>query len=370
MITILHILGDATIGGISSVILNYYKFIDRNRFSFDIAVSQGKLGRDAKILQSYNSTVYQLPLKSESLSVYTIALEKILREKHYDIIHVHDNATSYVALAIAKKMGVKIRFAHAHTSGSRTISFKKRIRLTFSHLLNGYYATHCVACGEKAGLHIFGHRIMSRTSSFVLPNSVNTDLFSFNKDLRNKIRSSLGIDDKFVVGMVGRISQEKNQVRAIALFHYIKKKIPNAILLIVGDGPEKSIVKDEILKFKLQDSVKLLGSKDDVQNFYQSFDIFMLPSLYEGFPVAAVEAMASGLPVLLSDTITSELSFGTAIHYLSLLKAEDWAITACLYLTDDKRSIRQNEVASHGLDIRHSVTLLENAYINALNNYV
>lgn len=366
MYKVLHIVGGAVYGGISRVVLNYYKNIDRDKIHFDLAVTDKFIGHHANILEGMGCQIFPICLKSENLKLYRAQIKKILCNGDYDAIHVHSNDTSWVALRLAKQMDIKVRIAHAHTAGhlgNDTLKF--RIRMTVCQLLNRHYATRLVSCGKKAGEFIYGKAGTKMKKHCVLPNAIDTSVFSFNPEKRREVRESLGIDNSFIVGMIGRLAPQKNTIRAISIFKEIKSKVPNAKLLMAGSGPDEEATKAEVHRLDLDQSVIFLGQRSDVYDLYQALDLYMLPSLYEGFPVAAVEAMATGLPCLLSDTITDELQFGSKVHYLPLDKEGIWAGIAQKYVAYHDRYSGQNEIQKHGLDIRDTACQLEKIYLES-----
>lgn len=361
MIRVLHIMGCADAGGISSVVLNYYRFLDRSRFHFDIALTVPEAGQNVNALRELGAEVFFLPLKSQGLSVFREALEKLLRAGEYDALHVHESETCYVALRVAKKLGIPCRIAHAHTT-SPWEGTKGELRRLSGCLLNYPYATHVIGCGQLAGERVFGKRNMSRSKALVLPNAVDTEKFAFSQTIRQQVRQELGLEGKFVIGMVGRLSPEKNPGFAVACMPDILKRIPNGILVMAGNGPEEGNLRRRIQELGLETHVRLLGRRGDVDRLCQAFDVFMLPSFTEGYPVAAVEAMASGLPVLLADTITPELKFSSGVCYLPLDQPARWVEQLLRWQKDDNRICRQHEPRDNGLDIRDTAKLLERVY--------
>ena len=364
MYKVLHLMGGADIGGISSVVVNYYTHIDRTQIHFDIATTTNKYGINAEKLNHLGAIFFRVTLKSIDRKAFKQDLKKILIANDYDAIHVHENHTSWVALQVAKECGIKCRVAHAHTAGPQSFYPKLLLKQFIGKVLNAYYATNLIACGQKAGEFIFGRFNMSKSKAIILPNAIDTQKFSYDEIVRQKIRTELRIENRFVVGMVGRVASPKNNVGSLALFKAIKRRIPNAIFLIVGDGEDMPKLKKAICISNLQNDVVCLGSRNDVNQLFQAFDIYILPSFYEGFPVAAVEALATGLPVLLSDTITRELEFGSAVRYLPLNDHESWANAACEFIHDEARINRVSEIERNGLDIRQTSLLLQNLYLS------
>ncbi len=366
-IKVLHVMAGADAGGISSVVVNYYSHINRSKIHFDVALTTNADGINGQRLRSLGANIYKIALKSIDREAYVNDIKTLLIMGKYDAIHVHENDTSWVALKAAKEIGLKIRIAHAHTAGSLSFSLYQRLRKWSGYILNAYYATCLIACGKKAGIYTFGKINIKTKGVTVLPNAIDTELYSYNENLRGQVRGELGIKDKFVVGMVGRVTPEKNNVQAISIFNEIQKEISNAILVMAGDGEDMLKTKMAIDKLYLSDKVLCLGNRSDVSRLLQAYDVFILPSLYEGFPVAAVEAMATGLPVLLSNTITPELSFGASVRYLSLSNDKAWAYAAKEFVNDNGRESRQCELKNNGLDIRNTASMLENIYLQHLN---
>lgn len=365
MYKVLHIMGGACYGGISAVVLNYYHHMDLNKIHFDIAVTEKFIGRDAHAMEDMGCTVFPLCLKSENRRLYESQIKKILAEGNYDAVHVHHNSTSWFTLRIARGAGIKTRIAHAHTAGHLgpdTLLFK--IRQLLNQSLNCFYATHLLSCGQKAGEFVFGKIGTRQKKHMVLPNAIDTNAFSYDPILREHMRKELGIDQSFAIGMIGRLAPPKNSIYAISIFKAIKDKIPNAKLLLAGSGEDEEATRAEVLRLKLSNDVLFLGQRNDVKNLYQAIDLYMLPSLFEGFPVATVEAMATGLPCLLSDTITDELKAGTNVHYLPLHNTKSWAEAALKYAEyEQDRSLGQSKVKQMGLDIRDTAELLEKFYL-------
>lgn len=363
MYKVLHILGCSDVGGISTVVLNYYKTINHNKIHFDVAFkTEGTIGHNGREIQSLGAEVYYLPLKSKNLNSFIKALEKILSENTYDAVHVHEGTTAFVSLRIAKKNNVKQRIAHSHTSSPDT-SIKNYITRIVGQILNYYYATNIVGCGRVAGERVFGKLFMKTRKALVLPNAVDTAVFHYDELLRQETRDELDVNHNYVIGMVGRLSEEKNILFALDLIEKIHMIIPNIVLIIAGEGNERSRIEKRITEKGIEEYVSLLGNRNDIYKLYNAFDLFLMPSIHEGFPVAAVEAMSCGLPVLLSDSITDELSFGKKVSYLPLSDYEKWVKKVLKYKNDSDREEGQYEIKKHHLSIDDCSAILENLYL-------
>lgn len=356
-------MGCADAGGISAVVLNYYRFIDRSKIHFDVALTVPEAGQNVHLLQELGAQVFFLPLKSQSgLQVFREALEKLLREGGYQALHVHESETCYVALQVAQKMGIPCRIAHSHTA-SPYEGIKGELRRLSGCLLNAPVSTHMLSCSKLAGDRVFGKWNMKRSKAMVLPNAVDTKRFAFNEQVRREVRCELQVEDKYVLGMVGRLSEEKNYPFALELFARIHKDHPDCVLVIAGNGAEEAHMRDLISRLGIEDSVKMLGRRADVERLYQAYDVYLLPSFHEGFSISTAEALSAGLPALVSDVVPREFDFASAIRFLPLKDPDAWIREILSWRNDTKRAERYREPGENGLEIRWTAGMLEKLYL-------
>lgn len=363
MIRVLHIMGFADVGGISAVVLNYMKHIDQCKIHFDFALTGGEPGVNGEKMIEMGAKYYRLPLKSHGIQIYRTALSELLTREHFDAIHVHDSMTSFVALQVAKKAGVKCRIAHSHSAPEvhGVASYCKKIAF---NTLNCLFATKLIGCGKKAGEYAFGKLGMKLKKSIVLPNAIESERFAFDSAVRTEVRHKWGFDNQYVVGCVGRLAPEKNLLFALEAVRNAHTKNNSIALVLVGDGEEREKLEAYVASNKMTDYVRFLGRRTDVERLYQGFDCCMLTSLYEGFPVSAVEAMSSGLPLFLSDRITDELKFGSFVQYLPL-DAAVWSEAILNRARTDETALRGErikEIRDAGFDIKQTAHILENIY--------
>ena len=204
MFNVLHVMYGADAGGISSVILNYYRHLVEHGFHFDLALTSDQIGLNAKRFRELGSHIYRLPSKSEGIGAYETALANLLKDNSYDAVHVHENETSYVALRVARKCGVPVRIAHSHTT-SPCYSFRDHLRGVSGCVLNGRYATCLISCGKLAGERVFGKWRWRMGKVQFLPNAIDTGSYTFDPSVRRAVRQELGFNEEVVVGMVGRL---------------------------------------------------------------------------------------------------------------------------------------------------------------------
>lgn len=360
---VLHIMGSADAGGVEMVVYNYMLNIDQNHIHFDIALTGHQPGMLGKKMVELGANIYQLPLKSKGIAAYEHALMDLLSREHFDIVHVHDNSTSYVALRIAKKCGIACRIAHAHTAGEPR-RLRSKLIVQSGHILNKRYATCLMACGSKAGELVFGRDVLKKKRVIILPNAVDTEKFRFNSLIREQVHRELNIGSQYVIGMVGRLDHEKNYQFILPVIKKLHDYMPNILLIIVGRGNQEELLKKYCSDNYMDDYVKFIGARFDIERIYQVLDICLLPSLYEGFPVVAIEAIASGLPVILSDHITQELGFSKMVNYLPL-EEKKWVDALLKKPINYNREKGADEIKQYHFDIKDSAGILQKIYERA-----
>lgn len=371
MIRVLHLINGADLGGISSMILNYYQYIDRDKIHFDFVSPLEEEGVNGKKLQEMGCKFYHIKKKSDGLWNHIKELDKLMKNEHFDAIHVHSNHTSYVGLMVAWKNGIKVRIAHGHNAVKSKLSLKGRITRRSGIILIKVFSTKRLACSKDAAVYTFGKHSLKEKSLQILPNAIDVNKFCFNPGKREKLRKELGIDGKlYVVGCVGRMSPEKNHIFLVRLLPEVSQKCPQVKLMLVGDGVEKDKIYQEAVKLGVEDSVIFTGARSDVSELLNVMDVFVFPSLNEGLGIVALEASAAGLPVVMSENIPKELSFIPDSRCLVLSEADEW-VKAVLSYSVDKNSDRVERMrksvkmlGDKHYDICKEVRSLEELYRN------
>lgn len=289
------------ITGIGTVIMNYCKALDKEKYDLTILAGQPISEKYEKECLENDIHLVALPSRHGNPKGHYIALWKALRAGHYDIVHDHGSSSMMaIELTIAKLAGVKNRIAHSHNSNCPNMKVHK--------LLNPYFRTvytKALACGQLAGNWLFGENNFE-----VLPNGFHTENFAFSKENRDAIRTELGVENQLLIGHIGRINEQKNQEYLLDIFGEVAAMRNDATLLIVGTGPDEEKIKARVQKHPYKDRIILYGETDNPTAFYSAMDVFVFPSRYEGLPVVLLEAQISGLPCVVSDKITREVDLG------------------------------------------------------------
>lgn len=365
-IRIAHIIGKWLGGGVEAVVMNYYRHIDRSKIQFDFYCDSDSTNIPYEEIESLGGRIFLIP-PYQKVFKYQKELSKLLNENNYKIIHSHINTLSVFPLRVAKKVGIPIRIAHSHSTSNKK-EWKKTLVKNIFRPFSKVYATDYFACSELAGRWLFGDKVFEQGKVKVVNNAINLDKFKYDEKMRIDKRRELGIkDSNLVIGHVGRFVEQKNHKFLIEIFSEIHKKEKNSLLLLAGQGPLVVEIKEKVNKLGLNDSVKFLGQRSDITELYQVFDVFLLPSLYEGLPVVGVEAQATGNLCYLSNDMTKETKVLDSTVFMSLSdNAEEWANAILKDVKLYKKHDTKEEVSKYDFNIDREVSKLEDKYYESL----
>ena len=280
-IIVAHIMGKWNGGGVESVVMNYYRNIDRNRIQFHFLCDEDSTDIPYEEIEKLGGKVIVIP-PYQKLFKYQKELYRIFKENNYKIIHSHINALSVFPLRIAKKAGVPIRIAHSHSTSNKK-EWKKNILKMILRPFSKLYANNYFACTEYAGKWLFGKKVVERKELNVINNAIDLKKFEFNENTRKALREKLGIkDDTLIIGHVGRFMKQKNHEFLIEVFNEVYKKNQNTLLILIGQGPLLSEIKQKAINLNIEDKIRFIGQVTNVEKYYNIMDIFLFPSIYEG----------------------------------------------------------------------------------------
>lgn len=355
-IRILHIVTYMGRGGLETMLMNYYRAIDRNRIQFDFLTHRDFRADYDDEIEALGGRIYRLPNLNPFSRGYLGALDRFFAEHpEYRIVHSHLDCMSAIPLKAAKKHGVPVRIAHAHSS-RQDRDLKYPLKLLFKRGI-ARQATQLFACGREAGKWMFG------TDDFhVLNNAIDAERYRFDPKVRQEVRSELGIPaDALVAGHVGRFMAPKNHGFLLRIF----AELPDhARLLLVGDGELRAENEQLAEVLGIRDRVIFAGLRSDVDRMLQAMDVFVFPSLYEGLPLSIIEAQAAGLPCLISDKVPIECKKTDLITQLPLdASPAEWA-EAVLAAAKQPRTDTLMQIREAGFDIRANAEWLQNYYLS------
>lgn len=359
-------------GGIESFMMNYYRHIDRNKIQIDFVVHGFEKGYYDDEIKALGGVIYNIPIKSKNYFGNIYALKKIFNSKKYDVVHSHLDAMNTVVLRIAKKCKIPVRIAHSHNTEYLT---KNKMKIYLNELArknSKKYATHLFACSENAGKWLYGAEAFNEDKIKIINNAINLENYRFNKNTRLKKRMELNLGTNFVIGHIGRFDYQKNHDFLINIFGEIVKKIPNAKLILIGEGHLKEKILLQIKELNLTDNIILMGGRSDISDLLSVMDIFLFPSLFEGLPTVLIEAQANGLQCLTSSNVAKEVNQTGLVSFLSLSDGEKkWADNVI-----DINKINKDRVDSFqtltnsGYNINYEAINLEETYSLLINGVI
>ena len=356
---ILQVVTHMNRGGLETMLMNYYRKLDREQIQFDFLTHREYDGDYGKEIRALGGKIYHLPVLNPFSNRYKEKLGKFFDEHpEYRVVHVHQDCLSSVILKVASQHGVKVRIAHSHCA-SQDKNIKYPIKMFFQRSIPAF-STNLLACSQDAGKWMF------RGADFqVLNNAIDTKQYLFDHAKRNAMRASLGIAaDELLVGHVGRFSPQKNHVFLIDIFAALQKKV-SAKLIMVGEGDLQEKIKQKVEDLGLTDRVIFTGLRSDVADLLQAMDVFVFPSSYEGLGIAAIEAQASGLPCLISDKVPIECKKTDLVQQIPLSAgAERWAAAAIEAAKRERRNTYE-EIKTAGFDIGENAKLLQDFYLRS-----
>lgn len=367
VVKVLHYIGSLNVGGAQTMLINLYKKIDRSKIQIDIIIDHADETFYKSELEKYGAKIYVLKNINEIGLKEFIKQWNLFFDSHinYDIFHSHIRSVSSIVLKIAKQNGlVTICHSHSTSNGKGIKSLIKKI-LQINITKN---ADYLFACSYDSAKWLYGTKKSKESNCIILNNSIDAFEYKYDLNMRHKLRNELNLKEKIVIGQVGRIEKMKNHIFSIKIIEELKKQNDNYVLVIVGDGSLKEELIDYVNKNNLKNNVIFLGNRTDINKYMQLFDIFIMPSLYEGLPLALVEAQAASLPCLISKNIKSGILINEIIFSFSLNDNIDTWISCIKKIFNLPRKNRIKEIVNAGFDSTTNAKWLEKFYINITNN--
>ena len=363
-VKVLHHVSSMNRGGQETLIMNVFRKIDRESVMFDfLCIINEPADYDEEIHSlggKINFIDYSLcsgplkPLKRARL------LYRWLKEhkSEYGVFHVHTQNAFYALLdAIpAKTAGIKKVIIHSHNSSTL-------YHITAHKVAKGVLKLMSIdrfACSNEAGRWMFGNK-----SFRIIRNGIDTERFSFQPQVREKVRNEFGWSSQKIIGHVGRFNDQKNHLFLVRIFQELHKIDPNTRLVLIGRGENEESIQQYVYQNNLKNCVDFLCVRDDVERLYQGMDLFLFPSKFEGLGIVVIEAQTAGLPCLISDVIPSDVDITNLVHRASLDQTPaEWAeIAKGILDANYPRLDTSAEIRAAGYDISTTAHYLQDFYL-------
>lgn len=369
MIRVLHSVCYMNRGGIETNLMNYYRNIDRTKVQFDFLCNAPYEGAYDEEIRSLGGRIFHTPGFSpfKRLAYKRYMSQLFAEHPEYKIVEAHQDGVGAFALEAAKKANVPVRIYHAHSTGF-PLDVKLPIKFYCKQMISKW-STHYFSCGHKAAEYFFTNDIVKKNDFTILHNAIDINQFVYKSNIQEKFRNFYNIGERFVIGHVGRFAKVKNHNRIIDIFAEVKKINPNVVLMLVGQGELFKIIQKKVNTLELSNDVIFAGEVSNPHELYQVFDLFLMPSLYEGLPVVGVEAQAAGLPCVFSSSITPEIKLSSNCHFIDLKKSNiEWAHSIMgICLQNKDRSDNYQTLTQQGYNIRIEAEKLQSKYISLAN---
>ena len=360
-IRVIQVMGTLNLGGAENIVMNLYRAINRKQIQFDFVVHTDDHGAFDDEVRLLGGKIYHAPRYMGANHLQYVKWWKNFFSDHpeYKIIHSHIRSCASIYIPIAKKHGLKtIIHSHSTSNGKGFVSLVKKIM----QFPLRYQADYLFACSREAGEWLFGKKAIKKDNLKILYNGIDCDRFRFNEENRLSIRKKYGLEENFVVGHIGRHDPPKNPLFMIEVFSEIFKQNNNARLLQVGQGEMTEQMKQKCRDLGIEQAVVFAGAHNDVEKYYSAMDVFLFPSLWEGFGIVLIEAQANGLMVICSDNIPKMAQISNHFKAISLeCDKEKWA-EEILQKKYVDRSSSYIDVIKNNYDISKISSGLENIY--------
>lgn len=337
--------------GISNVATNYYRYQNKNKVKMDLLTINSIPTVLEQEIKADGNKHFIVPNRNINPIKYIAEVKRIVKKSGYDIVYVHGNsATMTVDLLGAKLAGCKVRVAHSHNTQCDHQKINKMLMPIFSKLY-----TDCCACSVEAGNFLFGNK-----ECYVVNNGLYIPKYEFSEEIRNAIRKKYGIEDKIVIGHIGRFTYQKNQEFLISILAEMIRRGKSVVLLLVGGGETVEQIKFQAREAGVENKVIFYGTTECVNEVVQAMDCFVFPSRFEGLGIVALEAQASGLNCVASEQVPRKMKVNDGTTFLPLVNSVDkWidAIEQCVVSIDERKKSREvvnNSFKVAGYDIEQN----------------
>ena len=304
-------------GGIENFIMNVYRQINREEYQFDFVLQCEEESYFEKEITELGGKIYKIPRFEKHPISHIQKLKQVLQQNEFVAFHRHTaSSVVFIDLLIAKNCGIQNRIVHSHNTSNNGKVLNYLMRPFLFH-----YSTKRLACSSDAGKWLYGNRQFT-----VIYNGIDTEKYQFSDRIREKVRKQLQVDDKIVIGHIGRFSLQKNHRFLLQVFSKLYQNDSRYCLLLCGSGELENEMRKFCQKENIQNGVIFAGVRNDIHELVQGMDIFLFPSFYEGLGIVLIEAQCAGLPCVISNRVPKEAIFQENVLSLDIDESSipDW----------------------------------------------
>lgn len=352
-------------GGIASWMLNYASRFDRDRIAVDFLVHGLEPGAREAEASALGARVYHVPYRRNDPAGNRKGLLEAIGAG-YDAVHAHMDGMNAYPLELAKQLRIPVRISHSHNTDFLTKNPLRRAAHELARRRIPCFATHLIACSEAAGRFLYGDALVNEGKVTVVRNAIETARYRYDETARKNIRAELELNGRFVIGHIGRFDlHQKNQLFLLDAFAKAKKPRGDLALVLVGDGADRREIETHIYRLGLERDVVLAGFREDIPAMLSAFDLFALPSRFEGLGIVLIEAQASGLGCIASTAVPRETAISDC-SYLPLDNTSAWEDAFVSALAKPSRVAPEQALMERGYEITSAAETLERFYWEAI----
>ena len=348
-----------TTGGVGHLVKDICDIINKDIFLVDFMYYDSPNEKWLEWIKTNGWNFFLIPKYSRQPIKFLKQIFLFFKKNKYDILHYHASTATVIMYSLPKWFDKKqMCFFHSHNNSADIKTLHYVMRSIVTKRMN------CLlTVSEQAAKWMYGRKYKE---AYILKNGIKTKDFLFNHMARTETRQMLNIEDKFVLGHIGRFEEQKNHDFLIDIFFEVKKLNEDAVLLLIGAGSLEKKIQNKVKEYKLTESVLFCGTTNNVSPYMQAMDVFVLPSKWEGLGIVAIEAQAADLPVVASTEVPVEAHLSTKFDSLSLNVAPRiWADSILKYYRNNiNRCNQELLIEQNGYDIELVVKQLESLYIS------
>ncbi|MCI8544536.1 MAG: glycosyltransferase family 1 protein [Lachnospiraceae bacterium] len=321
-IKILQSVNSLGIGGNVIFVMNYFRQINKEKFQIDFVIyDDAKMNFYDEVIKSGSKVfICKQNYKNQYLQLLSQMkqVKKILDKGHYDIIHCH--SCSFIGIFRGAVPGFLTKgtkvISHAHNPGRpKHTKFDRILRYLAKKILS-HISDFGFACAEECGKSKYTASFRKSEKYMIIRNAIDVKRYQFDECARVKKRKQYGIENDFVIGSVGRLEEQKNYLFLIDVLNEYLKENKQCRLLLIGDGKQKEMIMRKAQNAGIGEHIIMAGATEHPEKYYSAMDVFVLPSIYEGFGLVNIEAQVSGLVCIVSEAVPREADVSGKVNFL------------------------------------------------------